>query len=195
MSENVLKPLARKKDIVVQTLENESLVYDLKSSKAFCLNETSAAVWKKCDGVRSLSDITKELQVEIDPSIDINFVRLALEQFRKDNLLENKSEFSSLFEGISRRDVIRKVGLSSLVALPLVSSLVAPSAIYAQSNACGGACQCPNATVNFCSPAAGGGTLDCNTLNPTAACRCRGPFGMNGSGTSPGQKVGNCATS
>ena len=59
----------------------------------------------------------------------------------------------------------------------------------------GQSCQCPNATVNFCSPSAGGGTIDCNTLTPTATSRCRGPFGAPGSGTSPGQKMGQCSTS
>ena len=194
MPENQVKPIARKTDIVTQELENEILVYDLSTNKAFCLNETSGAIWLKCDGSRSLSQIANELRSEANSSIDVGFVSLAIEQFRKDDLLENESEFSNLFEGLSRREVIRKVGLTSLVALPLVSSLVAPNAIHAQSVACGGACQCPNPTVNFCSPAAGGGTLDCNTLpnSPTGLCRCRLPFGAPASGTSPGQKVGTC---
>ena len=194
MSRSQLKPKSRENEIVVQEFENEVLVYDLKSNKAYCLNETSAAIWLKCNGNHSVSEITNELRVEIDSSIDEDFVYLALEQFKRDDLLEPQSEISSFFEGISRREIIRQVGLSSLVALPLVSSLVAPSATHAQSVACVGACQCPNATVNFCSPAAGGGTLDCNTLpnSPTGSCRCRLPFGAPASGTSPGQKVGNC---
>ena len=185
-----MKPKTRETEIVVQEFENEVLVYDLKFDKAYCLNESSAAVWSKCDGTRLLSDIADELSIEVNPSIDEDFVRLALEQFRKDKLIQDESDFPSLFDGVSRREMIRKVGLSSLVALPLVSSLVAPMATNAQSVACGGACQCPNATVNFCSPAAGGGTLDCNTLQ--TGCRCRLPFGAPASGTSPGQKVGNC---
>ena len=189
-----MNPKNRQTEIVVQEFENEVLVYDLKFDKAYCLNESSAAVWRKCDGTRTMSDIAEELSVEINSSIDEDFVRLALEQFRKDKLIEDETEFATLFEGVSRREMIRKVGLSSLVALPLVSSLVAPMATNAQSVACGGACQCPNATVNFCSPAAGGGTLDCNTLpdSPTGVCRCRLPFGPLGGGSSPGQKVGNC---
>ena len=100
MFENEMKPLARKTDIVVQELENEVLVFDLSVNKAFCLNETCRAVWVKCDGTRSIAQISKELGKEIDSSINIDFVRLAIEQLKQDNLLENNTETSKLFRGV-----------------------------------------------------------------------------------------------
>jgi hypothetical protein len=193
MSKNETKPLGRKSDIVIQEYGNEILIYDLTVHKAFSLNETSALVWQACDGRQTVSEISRQISRQLNSNISEDFVWLALEQLKKDNLLENASEISNDFGGLSRREVIRRVGFATLVALPLVSSLVAPSAVNAQSlGTCGGACQCPNATVSFCSPAAGGGTINCNLLGAT--CRCRAPFGAPGSGTSPGQKVGACAT-
>jgi hypothetical protein len=193
MSKNDVRPISRKANIVMQGVGKEILIYDLSSNKAYSLNETCAMIWQMCDGETTVSQIIDNLAETLNTPITENLVWLALEQLKKDDLLENKSEISPTYSGLSRREVIRRVGLASLVTLPLVSSLIAPMAIHAQSSVCVGACQCPNATVNFCSPAAGGGTIDCNLLSPTATCRCRGPFGASGSGTSPGQKTGSCS--
>ncbi|MFV0389178.1 MAG: PqqD family protein [Pyrinomonadaceae bacterium] len=193
MSEKRIMPKCRRNEIVVQDFENEVLIYDLSSNKAFSLNKSSAAIWKRCDGEHSIAEVAEELSIEFDASVSDDFVRLALEQFRKDSLLDEDEATEGFFEGLSRRQVIRNVGLASIISLPLVSSLVAPAAISAQSSACAGACQCPNPTANYCSPAGGGGTLNCNPLSGT--CRCTGGplgFGTPGSGSSPGQKTGSC---
>ena len=189
-----VKPLARKSNIVIQEMENETLVYDLISNQAFNLNQTSALIWELSDGNKSISEIAENLSKKFQTPVSIEFVWLALEQLAKSDLIENINEIGSQFEDISRRELIKKIGLSTAIAFPIVSSLMAPMAIHSQSGFCGGGCQCPNATVTFCSPAGGGGTTICNNLNPSATCRCRAPFGTPGSGTSPGQKIGNCAT-
>ena len=53
--ENMRKLLAKKDNIVVQKLDDETLVYDRKENKAFCLNETSALVWELIRFSNSLS--------------------------------------------------------------------------------------------------------------------------------------------
>ncbi|MGI8670849.1 MAG: hypothetical protein ACR2J3_13545 [Aridibacter sp.] len=191
MSINNSKPESRKKDIVVQELEDEVLVYDLLKNKAFCLNKTSAVIWQNCNGERLIEEIAEVSGRKLNADINAEMVWLALEQFKKDSLLEEYTSSDALFNGMSRREVIRKVSIGSLIALPIVSSLVAPMAVHAGSATCMGSCQCPNATVTFCSPTGVGGTLQCQTLTPT--CRCRGPFGADGGGTSPGQKTGSCS--
>jgi len=128
-------PVTRKNDIVVQEIKGETLIYDLKSNKAFCLNETSAIVWQLCDGNRSISDISDDMSVRLKTLVSGDFVALALDQFDKDDLLAGAGEKSDKFGGVSRREVIRKVGFASVVALPMVSSLVAPKASMAQSMA------------------------------------------------------------
>src|SRR4030095_14635010 len=62
-------------------------------------------------------------------------VWLAIDQLNENSLLENK--VTPKFVGESRRDVIKKVGLASMIAIPLVASLVAPrSAMANVSCAC-----------------------------------------------------------
>lgn len=43
-------PLARMNDLVVQNLDTEVLIYDLKINKAFNLNETLKIIYEACDG-------------------------------------------------------------------------------------------------------------------------------------------------
>jgi hypothetical protein len=43
-------PVARTRDIVLQELDKEILLYDLVTHKAYSLNETSSAVYQACDG-------------------------------------------------------------------------------------------------------------------------------------------------
>ncbi|HKX84895.1 MAG TPA: PqqD family protein [Pyrinomonadaceae bacterium] len=118
------KPLSRKDDLVVQELNGELLIYDLRANKAFCLNETSARVWQACDGTNSVSDISAILGSE-------DLVWLALTGLKKESLVEHEMAVPAKFEGMSRRQVVKHIGLSSLLAVPLITGLVAP--VSAQS--------------------------------------------------------------
>lgn len=150
------KPLSRRSDLVTQEIGNELLIYDLNENKAFNLNQTSAMIWQLCDGNRTISDIAHNMSGKLDTNITEDFVRLALDQFSKDNLLENSPEFDFSVEDISRRDVIRKIGFSTLVALPIVSSLIAPAAVNAQSLNCTGttgrSLGCACTAISQCQP-------------------------------------------
>ena len=130
---NNFKPVSRKENVVIQELAGEVLIYDLKTNKAHCLNETSAIVWQACDGERNVADISKHLSEKLNAPATDDLVWLALDQFKKDELIVNGSEINGFSGGMSRREVIRNVGLASVVALPLISSLVAPTAASAQS--------------------------------------------------------------
>jgi hypothetical protein len=125
--------LSRKANIVIQEFENEVLIYDLKINKAFCLNETSHLVWQLCNGINSIADISRNLSKKLKVNYSEDLVWLALDQLKKNNLLENSSEIEIDFGALSRREVIRKVGLSSVIALPIIASIVAPTAIHAAS--------------------------------------------------------------
>jgi len=169
----MILPKARSSNIVVQELKDEVLIYDLKISKAYCLNETSALVWELCDGKRTITEISDEMSKRMKTLISEDFLYIALDQLNKDGLLEDG--LGSHFEGFSRREVIRKVGFASVVALPLVRSVVAPEAAMAQSS-CG-------IVLEACSP----GTC-CTGLFCVANIRCcvPGAFG----GVAPGVVLG-----
>jgi hypothetical protein len=130
-------PVARKEGLVIQETTEEVLVYDLTSNKAHCLNQTAAFVWKSCDGNNSIPDITKLFENEIGSMVHEDLIWLAIDQLNEKNLLE--SVVASNFAGCSRREVIKKIGLATVVALPLVASLTAPTSALASTS-----CACVN---------------------------------------------------
>ena len=145
-------PKARKDNLVVQDLNGETLIYDLDTNRAVCLNETSALVWQNCDGVKTVSDISSVLSAETNNSASEDLVWLALDMLNKENLIENSAEIELKFESVSRREVIKKIGLGTMIALPFVSSMVAPVPANAQS-ACvmmGGTVSATGSNTNQC---------------------------------------------
>lgn len=178
------KPLRRKEEIIVQELNGEVLIYDLKTNKAVCLNETSSMVWDACDGNQSVSEISQSIGKKLNSPANEDIVWLALDQLKKERLIANGGEVVSKFDGMSRREVIRKVGLGTMIALPLVSSLVAPTAVSAQSTSTcrtgspfgsqqRNGCNCQssgNCLSNICCGGGGTGTGTCSaTPCPTAS--------------------------
>lgn len=126
-------PLRRTEDIVVQKSGDELLVYDLSENKAACLNKTSALVLDLCDGTRTVSEIRKSLGKTLKSPVNEDLVILALDQLNKNNLLENGDSLKVNFEDVSRRSIIQKIALSSVIALPIISSIIAPRSAHAQS--------------------------------------------------------------
>jgi Coenzyme PQQ synthesis protein D (PqqD) len=153
-------PLAKKEDIVIQELNDEVLIYDLLRNQAFCLNETSVIIWQMCDGTKTVAEISQAASQKFKAKISEDFVWLALDQFKKDELITN--EFTSVFAGMTRREVIRKVGFASMVALPVVASIIAPTAVSAAS------CVTSNAGL----PCTTSGQCCDNGLCIGSVCRC-----------------------
>lgn len=124
-------PKARNKNILTQDLDKELLIYDLISNKAYSLNETSKTVYQNCDGKTLFADLKSKYNLTGD------LIFLALDELKRKNLLETETNYQSPFAGMNRREVLRKVGFASMIALPVISSLVAPTAAMAQSSLVG----------------------------------------------------------
>jgi hypothetical protein len=116
-------PVARNHDLVISELPDEVLVYDLRSHKAHCLNASAAAVWRLCDG-RHASEIGSELEKLFGSPVTDDFISLAVDQLAERELLE--AEITVELTKRTRRTMIKTLGLSSAVALPVIASLVAP---------------------------------------------------------------------
>lgn len=153
-----LNPVARKEGLVIQEMPDEVLVYDMETDQAHCLNRTAASVWKSCDGLNSAADIKENLEKEFKTNIPEDFVWLALDQLSKDKLLEK--EIETKISGLSRRDVIKRIGLVSMAALPVVAMLSFPQAALAQT--------CPASQVGT-QDGCPAGQLCCN-VNGTPQC-------------------------
>jgi hypothetical protein len=141
------KPSARADRIVVQALPDEVLVYDLECHKAHCLNHMAALVWKRCDGRTAVGEMARLLEEEARSPIPAEVVWLALQQLSKARLLTETIPAAQGVAKLSRREVMRRLGWGAAVALPLVSSIVAPTAVEAASclstgSACTASAQC-----------------------------------------------------
>lgn len=177
-------PWARNQEIILQELNNELLIYDLQTNTAYTLNQTSKIVYQACDGNTKFDELKRTYQFTDD------LIFFTLNELNKKNLLENYS--AANFAGLTRREVIQKVGLGSFVALPLITSVVAPTAVNAQSGgllpngaACtsGGQCASNNCsgTKNTCCNRLPGGISDLAPCTTTTDCclstttsRCQG---------------------
>ncbi len=138
-------PLSRKRQIVVQEVGKEVLIYDLERNKALCLNETSAIIWQECDGLKSVPELSHSVSRKLKTNVSEDIIWFALNKLHKDNLLAN-DEFPTPMDGLSRRDIVRQIGFASIFALPVISTLVAPRAIHAQSTE--SVCGCGGTTNN-----------------------------------------------
>lgn len=151
---NSQRPIARKSGLVVQEVPDEVLVYDLESNKAHCLNQSAAIIWKSCDGTNSVSEIAKLVENQAGGRVTEDFVWLAIDQLSETNLLEK--QIPSTFAGTSRREVIKRIGLASVIAIPVIASLVAPQSALAAASC---ACTMPsNCTAQTSCPS----TVNCN---------------------------------
>jgi len=150
-------PIARTNGLVVQDVPDEVLVFDLESKKAHCLNQTAAMVWKACDGKSSVSDIARNIATQTGSKVSDDLVWLAIDQLNENDLLEAK--VSPKFHGTSRRDALKKIGMASMIALPIIASLAAPKSVLANTS-----CTCPSGT-----------DVDCQ-LQATCQPTCNGAF-------------------
>ena len=57
MSQGSVRPTARTTGLVVKTVAEEVLVYDLETHRAHSVNRVAAAVWRQCDGTRDAAAI------------------------------------------------------------------------------------------------------------------------------------------
>ncbi len=127
------EPLARKKALVIEEVSDELLVYDLDRHKAHCLNRTAAWVWKHCDGQTPVEELAHQLGEELGTPVDEKLIWFALNSLSKDHLLEKRLAIPPMMAGLNRRQMIRAIGLGALVVMPMVTSIVAPTAEAATS--------------------------------------------------------------
>ncbi|HEX8177546.1 MAG TPA: PqqD family protein [Pyrinomonadaceae bacterium] len=127
----VIAPKARSKGLVIKKLADEVLVYDLETNKAHCLNSSAALVWKHCDGRKTISEIAASLERDTLEPFTEEMVWLALNQLGRFSLLQGPLKLPPEASGISRRELIRKLGLTGAVSLPVILSIAAPEAASA----------------------------------------------------------------
>jgi hypothetical protein len=113
-----MTPQRRLEGLVVKAVDDELLIYDLDSHRSHALSPLAAALWRRCDGRQTPSALAQALRV---PEVAVTYGLGALSDAR---LLRTPAPW------ISRREALRWVGATTL---PLVHSIIAPTAAQAQS--------------------------------------------------------------
>ena len=137
-------PKARQEQLIVKELPDELLIYDLQRDKAHCLNLTAALVWRNCDG-RTVAELRELMEKTAGSPVPEEMVWLALDQLEDFKLLDEAALKPVQFAGMNRRDMVRRVGMAA-IALPVILSIVAPTAQAQASGLPPGAC-CGNPGV------------------------------------------------
>jgi hypothetical protein len=136
-------PKARTNGLIIHTLEDETVVYDLERDRLHCLNPTAAFVFRICDGRTSPRALAKRVEERFGLPADEAIVGYALDQLERARLLEESAGPAAVIT--SRRELVRKVGLAGALAVlvPAVVSMVAPTPAAAASCRTQGGC-CSN---------------------------------------------------
>ena len=151
-------PRLRADGLVIHELPDEVLVYDKVRDRAHCLNQSAALVWRACDGQRAPEEIARKLSTQLTVAVPEDVVLLALAQLEEIHLLEQLETIPTSFAGMSRRQMARSLGVTAAVALPVITSILAPTP--AQAATCiapGQPCSPVLLCCTSCNPAAPGG--------------------------------------
>lgn len=120
-------PRAKVNDLIVQDLATETLIYNSKNHRVFCLNDTLKIVYLACDGKTSFDEVKARHGLTDD------LINLALDELQREDLLEDSQAYQSPLAGLSRREAIARVGLASAFALPTILSTVVGTPAQAAS--------------------------------------------------------------
>jgi hypothetical protein len=125
-------PRSLQQHISVQQVGLETLVYDEIRHKAFCLNESSSVIWRLADGERTVAQIRVAASLQLGCEVSDEFVLFALEELRRDGLVEPPSIVGAE-AAISRRVMLQRLGIGGALLLPIIAAVVAPPAALAYS--------------------------------------------------------------
>lgn len=130
-----MNPLARRKEISIEQIGEEAIVYDRRAKKAHCLNKASFTVWQKSDGATSVSALSQMLTEQCGLPEDQEIVLFALDELRTAGLLEDADTGDPAPAGApSRRELGKRLLLlSALSAFPAIASVPAPTPAMARS--------------------------------------------------------------
>src|SRR5215210_5237323 len=124
-------------------LDGQVLIYDAREDRVHLLDTTTGHVFELLEqGNQSREGIVSELATRMDTMESESLLQLSLDELRKADLLDGPAAMAPLSD-ITRRDLLRKVGLAGAAALlvPAIATLTATSA-YAQASCLGTGAVC-----------------------------------------------------
>lgn len=158
-----IMPRARAEGFVERELGDEVIVYDLRNNSAHCLNRCAWLVWRACDGRSDATAIAQRVSREIGAPVDEGAVVGAIEALGEQDLLDEVLVGAGS-RNLTRRQMVRAAGVAAAIAIPVITSILAPTAYAAVSN-----CVPQNGTCGTDSDCCTG--LSCQDVGaPTLVC-------------------------
>ena len=134
---------------LTREFDGELIVYDDQTHKAHCLNKTAVMVWQECNGEATVRDITDKLKDKLQSDAEA-VVQFALIKLDKARLLEKGDAPQVEGELWNRRDLLKRIRLVAIVAIPVVTTMLVPTPARAAScfpllHTCTSSAQCCSA--------------------------------------------------
>lgn len=163
-AENQELPLARTGDLVVEEVQGELLVHDLKNHKTHCLNGSAAFLWRHCDGRTSDAELATLLEQEFGEADD-DLVSYGLERLSTSHLL---AENHTRAIGLSRRKLLAR----GAILVPVVASVTLPgragNSVISEEDCAAGETPCPGLLCET------GPSVFCQQDDAKPVCLCFG---------------------
>lgn len=115
----------QRKDLLVEKVLDELMVFNVKRNEANLLNHASAIVFRLCDGVSSVADMCDALEAaDISPATE-EAVWVALDDLAKANLIDLHEK---PIRRTTRREVLSRMsaGASAVALFSVITTITAP---------------------------------------------------------------------
>ena len=130
-----MQPKTRTNDeLIIRRVGDELVVYDLEQDRGHALNPTAAFIFDQCDGKTTVEQMSRRMATELNIPHSDQVTTMALDRLGRANLLI-KPVANNSSTNLSRRELLKLAGKTGLAAamLPVVTTLLVPSAVQAQS--------------------------------------------------------------
>jgi len=166
--------MARGEELLIESVGDETVIYDIKSKEAHCLKALAAVVFALADGSNTTADIAELAAYRLGQPVTEAEVVDAVAQLEQHALLDTPLVIR---DGISRREALGRMaatGIGATVGVSMITTVMAPTALAAGSQI---------ATGNCCG----------STLN-NDACTGQNPHCQSGHccANQPGQSCNQC---
>jgi hypothetical protein len=150
-------------------LDGQVLIYDAREDRVHLLDTTTGHVFELLqEEGKTRESIVSELASRMNSIETDSLLQLSLDELRKAELLDEAATAMPALSDISRRDLLRKVGLAGAAAvlIPAIATLTATSA-YAQASCLPSGARCQfSGGLSCCHP------LTCTNLDSRGTGTC-----------------------
>ena len=139
---SIARPIARAEGLLIESVGEETVVYDTEAKEAHCLKSLAAAVFMYADGTKTASDIAELAAYRMGTPVTEAEVNDAFAQLDSCALLDQGPVVVHKSNGMSRRDVLKRFGVVAGVAAatPLIATVSASAAPGDSKIPTGGCC-------------------------------------------------------